>query len=422
MDLDRITRVMSPRQIRSVVESSHHRVSIWHGAVRSGKTIASLLAFLLALSTAPDSGLVIVCGRTLQTIERNLIEPLQDRALFGVIADQVHHTAGATTAVVLGRTVHLIGANDARAEGKLRGLTACLAYVDEATLIPEPFWTQLLARLSVPGARLLATTNPDGPAHWLRRDWLLRADELRLGAWRFGLDDNPALSQNYVDALRREYVGLWYRRMIDGAWCLAEGAIYDAWDPDRHVVDDLPHMERWYGVGIDYGTRNPFAALLLGHGADNRLYFVSEYRYDSRQARRQLADVEYSRRLRDWIAGVPIPRRTDTGPKPDWWIVDPSAASMARQLHDDGIATHPGDNSVNDGIRLVSSLLARDRLRVHRSCAGWINEIPGYSWDPRAAERGEDRPIKVDDHSLDAGRYVIRTTAHMWRARLGLGA
>ncbi|MEV5124292.1 hypothetical protein AB0K49_16105 [Streptomyces decoyicus] len=149
---------LSRKQLRSVVQASA-RINLWHGAVRSGKTIASLLAWLLAVAEAPPSGLILVVGRSLQTIERNVFEPLADPALFGPVAAQVRHTRGATTATVLGRTGHLIGAADARAEGRLRGLTASLAYVDEATLLPEGFWVQLLARLSVPGARLLATTN-----------------------------------------------------------------------------------------------------------------------------------------------------------------------------------------------------------------------------------------------------------------------
>ncbi|MFI6769485.1 hypothetical protein [Streptomyces sp. NPDC050355] len=125
---------LSHKQVRSIVQASA-RINIWHGAVRSGKTIASLLA----VAEAPPSGLIIVLGRSLQTIERNVFEPLRDPSLFGPVAAQVRHTRGATTATVLGRTVHLIGAADARAEGRLRGLTASLAYVDELTLLPEAF-------------------------------------------------------------------------------------------------------------------------------------------------------------------------------------------------------------------------------------------------------------------------------------------
>lgn len=410
MNLDAVTSVLSAKQITSIVESRQARISIWAGAVRSGKTIASALAFLMAVGEAPQHGLIVIAGRTRETIERNIIEPLQDPTLFGVLAAQTHHTRGSNTAVILGRTVHLIGAYDVRSEGRLRGLTACLAYVDEATLVPEAFWTQLLARLSVPGARLLATTNPDGPQHWLRQQFLLRAPSLNLAHWHFTLDDNPALPAEYVAALKAEFVGLWYRRMINGEWCLAEGAIYDMWDPDRHVVSDLPPIRRWIGLGIDYGTTNPFVALTLGLGADNVLYLGHEWRYDSKQQHRQLTDAEYSRRLREWLKAI--------GVHPQWTIVDPSAASFITQLHQDGLVPAQGDNSVLDGIRVVASLLGRDRLKVHRSCTGFINEVPGYCWDEAAAAKGEDKPIKVDDHSMDAARYVAFTTQTAWRSDL----
>lgn len=407
IDLDRVTKVLSPKQIVSIVESAQVRISIWAGAVRSGKTIASLLAFLIAVACAPDHGLIVIAGRTRETIERNIIAPLQDPSLFGPLAAQTKHTTGSNTAVILGRTVHLIGAYNQLSEGRLRGMTACLALVDEATLVPEAFWTQLLARLSVPGARLLATTNPDGPNHWLRQQFLLRAPELNLASWHFTLDDNPALDPEYVRDLKAENVGLFYRRNILGEWALAEGAVFDMWDPERHVVAELPPIRRWIGVGIDYGTTNPFAALTLGLGDDSTLYLGHEWRWDSKTRHQQLTDAMYSKRVREWLAKI--------GVHPQWTIVDPSAASFVTQLHEDGLVPAHGDNAVLDGIRTVSSLLGRDRLKVHRSCTGWINEIPGYSWDPDKAAKGEDAPIKVDDHSLDAGRYVIRTTHASWR-------
>ncbi|NJP74565.1 phage terminase large subunit, partial [Streptomyces sp. C1-2] len=208
---------LSRKQVRSIAAATA-RINVWHGAIRSGKTIASLIAFLIAVAAAPASGLIVIVGRSLQTIERNVLDPLQDDALFGTVAKLVVHTRGATTATILGRTVHLIGAADSRAEGRLRGLTACLAYVDEATLVPRGFWNQLLGRLSVPGARLLATTNPDNPGHWLKKEFLDRAGALDLREWHFTLDDNPALDEAYVASLKAEYVGLWYRRFISGHW------------------------------------------------------------------------------------------------------------------------------------------------------------------------------------------------------------
>ncbi|GGV68876.1 phage terminase large subunit [Streptomyces griseoloalbus] len=410
---------LSPKQIRSIVEAQHAPIGLWSGAVSSGKTIASLLAFLIALVAAPDHGLVVVVGRSLNTIERNLIDPLQSKHLFGPLAGHVHHTTGATTATILGRTVHLVGASDARAEGRIRGATIALAYVDEATLLPHAFWMMLLSRLRVGSqSRLLATTNPDGPFHWLRKEFILRGAEVGLTNWHFTLDDNPSLDPGFVARLKAQYTGLWYRRFILGEWCLAQGSVYDMFDETRHVVDLLPYMRRWTAVGIDYGTVNPFAAVLIGHGEDNRLYAVSEYRHDSATALRQLTDAEYSRNVREWLAGVRRPGEHGAarGVRPEWIFVDPSAASFMNQLWTERVPNiAPAVNDVLDGIRSVGVALGSGLLRIHRSCTGLLGELPGYAWDEKAAERGEDKPLKMDDHSADALRYALHSTAHEWR-------
>lgn len=410
---------LSPKQISSIVEAQNTPIALWSGAVSSGKTIASLVAFLIALVAAPDHGLVVIVGRTLQTIERNLIDPLQSKHLFGPLAAHVHHTTGSTTATILGRTVHLVGASDARAEGRIRGATIALAYVDEATLLPHAFWMMLLSRLRVGDkSRLLATTNPDGPFHWLRKDFLLKAAEVGLVNWHFTLDDNPSLDPGFVARLKRQYVGLWYRRFILGEWCLAQGAVYDMFDEDRNVIDVLPYMRRWIAVGVDYGTVNPFSAVLMGLGEDQHLYAVSEYRYDSATAFRQQTDAQYSADVRAWLANVRRPGEIGKarGVQPEWIFVDPSAASFMNQLWTERVPNiAPAINDVLDGIRSVGVALGSGLLRIHRSCEGLLGELPGYAWDEKAAERGEDKPLKIDDHSADALRYAVHSTAHEWR-------
>lgn len=423
MSLDSLLRVCSPAQIRSIHEAQRvPQIGLWAGAVSSGKTIASLIAFLLAVATAPDHGLIVIVGRTLQTIERNVLDPLQSGHLFGLLARHVHHTTGSNTATILGRTVHLVGASDARAEGRIRGATIALAYVDEATLVPQAFWMMLLSRLRVPNAKLMATTNPDGPGHWLKRDFIDRADEIGMRYWHFTLDDNPSLEPSYVERLKAQYVGLWYRRFIEGAWCLAEGAVFDSFDEQRHVVDHMPAIERWLTVGVDYGTVNPFAALAIGIGGpvgDRRLYVASEYRHDSRTARRQLTDAEYSLQLRQWLDTTPRPGENGRGIWPERLYIDPSAASFMTQLWRDKFpGVTAADNSVLDGIRTVSSLFAYGRLLIHRSAVGLLTELPGYSWDDKAAERGEDKPLKINDHSVDALRYGVHSSAWLWRPLL----
>ena len=58
----------------------------------------------------------------------------------------------------------------------------------------------------------------------------------------------------------------------------------------------------------------------------------------------------------------------------------------------------------------MTSLVRDGTVLVLDKCKNLIREIEGYSWDPKAAEKGEDKPIKKDDHLIDALRYVL--TSH----------
>jgi len=144
--------VLGPQQMRSLRESKV-RVNIFEGAIRSERTIVSLLRFLMAVLFA-TGGVIVVIARTRDSAYRNVFEPLMNPALFGPLARLVHYTAGARTARIMGHTVHVLGASDAKAEKVLRGLTAALAFFDEVTAIPEAFFTQLLGCMSPPNAKL----------------------------------------------------------------------------------------------------------------------------------------------------------------------------------------------------------------------------------------------------------------------------
>jgi PBSX family phage terminase large subunit len=416
IDLDTVTRALSPIHLRSVVESTA-RINIWQGSVRSGKTVASLLRFLMAVATAPASGRVLLFGKTRESVNRNVFSVLQDPALFGPLARLVKYNPGAPTGSILGREVDVLGANDAKSEPKVRGMTLCLAYGDELTTIPEPFFTQVLARLSVPGAQLFGTTNPDSPTHWLRKKYLLRAGELNLRTWHSTLDDNPHLDPAYVANLKAEYTGLWYRRFIRGEWVQAEGAVFDMWDETRHVIapDQIPAITRWISMGVDHGTRNPLHAVVVGLGVDGVLYVVREWRWDSSLRRRQLTVSEYVDRIRQFLHDVPIPGTGLTGITPDYVIVDPSAIELRVQMHQAGLPTRVADNAVLPSIQALSSLLGLGLLRISADCTDLLAEIPGYSWDDDAAAKGIEQPIKADDHGIDALRYAVYSTRSVWR-------
>lgn len=411
-----VWKPFSAKQI-AVIESVHNRparLNILDGAVRSGKTISSLVTWATYVTqVAPPSVPLLMTGRTERTLYRNCIEPMI--TMFGEANCKYRQAQGEL--IFYGRLIYLAGANDERAENKIRGMTVGGAYCDEITLHPRSFFQMLLTRMSVEGARLYGTTNPDGPNHWLKAEYLDRANELDLVRWIFRLEDNLALPKSYVDNLKREFSGLFYKRFIEGAWVMAEGAIYDMLNPQRHYTQHMPTKIIDAYVALDYGTTNPLHAVYLIVALDDsdprrpipRLYVADELVYDSKRAGRQKTDAEYSVMLREWLSRLPV--------SPTRVIVDPSAASFIVQLHKDGIrGVSKANNEVLDGIRSTSTLISNDRLIfVEPNTRLTRDDMLGYVWDSKAGEKGEDKPIKLKDHGADALRYGVMGTSTIWR-------
>jgi PBSX family phage terminase large subunit len=417
--LSGLTSIMSRAQLLSVADCTSAKIALWSGAVRSGKTFISLFAFLFAVLRAPRTGVIIIVGRTLDTINGNLMSLLTNPEIFGPLVKYVKYTPGAKTATILGRTVHLYGANDASSETKIRGLTVSLAYVDEATIIPEAFWDMLVTRLSVDGARLLATTNPGSKSHWLRKNWILKAKAKSLVHFAFTMDDNPSLSDQFKAEMKASYAGVFYQRFIQGLWTNAEGAVYSMWSEDRHLIKhaDLPPIQRTLAVGMDYGTTNPTVAVLLGltDEPQPRLVAIDEWHYSAAEHHGEtLPDVELSKRFRDWLGSNHGPDGVYV-PAPEYVFLDPSAASMRSQLHSDGLTPWAADNAVLDGIADISNLLAQGKLIVTDRCKVLLAEVTEYEWDAKAAEEGKDEVVKRDDHALDGLRYAVRSTIGQWQ-------
>lgn len=427
--------LMSPKQIVSVALSRRHVVSLWVGAVSGGKTFASLVAFLIAIVFCPRGEIIIIVGQTIQTIERNVLNPLMSWKLFGPLALLTVHTRGSGVANILGREIELVGAYNAAAEGRIRGGTFGLVYLDEAVLVPRLFFDMLITRLRVKGARMLATTNPASKNHWLRKEYILSAAKHDMIVFHFTMDDNPSLERSYVERMRRSFVGVFFRRMILGLWTNAEGAVYEIWDPDRHVVpwENMPPLARVLCIGIDHGTSNPTSAIMVGISAEEdargrwtpRLVLIDEWRYDSRIPdpdtgldRPRMTNAEQSRHIRVWMNALDrIPTDNPAhGIRTRLIYVDPAAADFREQLHRDRVATSPADNAVLPGIQDIASLLQQGRLVVTDRCVGFLDEVTEYHWDPKKTEEGDDYPVTEDDHSLDAARYAVRSTRGVWTA------
>lgn len=425
---------LSPKQMWSIHKSKSRKLALWVGAVSGGKTFSSLFAFNIAIREANGSGLIVIVGRTLQTIERNIISELQKPEIFGDVAAQVFHTTGSNTAVIMGRVVHLVGANDVRSEEKIRGSSIEIAYVDEATLLPLGFWEMLLTRLRVKGARLLATTNPGSFNHWLRKQYVLMAEKKNMVVFNFTMHDNPLYWENgiegpqYIADMEATFAGtVFYDRFIKGLWTNAEGAVFPMWNPAKHIIPfaEMPRIERILCTGIDFGTSNASAALMVGltarePGQKRRLILMDEWRYDPHDAKNHgltLAPSDQAKAYADWVHGSHTPYESHL--EPEYHIYDTAAAAFRDELRKfDDVFPTPAHKDVARGIGAVANLLSKGQLLVTDRCEGFLSEITEYRWDEKATEKGLDEVVKKDDHSLDAARYGIYSTRAYWQHEL----
>jgi len=375
---------------------------ICDGAVRAGKSLPMSLSYVIWAMESFNGENLGMAGKTIGALRRNVIQPLK-RVLKGRGYKLKDHRAENYLEIIWKGRVnyfYLFGGKDERSQDLIQGITLAGMFFDEVALMPESFVNQATARCSVEGAKLWFNCNPEGPYHWFKLNWLERLKEKNAVHLHFTMDDNLSLSVKVRERYRRLYSGVFYKRFILGLWVLAEGVIYDMWDDHIHAVDVIPEKFNRYLLGVDYATGNPTAFILFGQ-AGQKLYIIDEYYWDSAKTGRQKTDSEYSHDLRQFVKDR----------HPQAICIDPSAKSFILQLRRDGVSgIKTADNSVLDGIRNVANHLTGGRLFVYRkNCPNFLKEVSSYVWDPKAQERGEDKPVKANDHALDATRYVIQT-------------
>jgi PBSX family phage terminase large subunit len=368
------------------------RINILSGAIRSGKTFISIVKFIVKVCALPKNYEFLMCGKTLTSLKRNCL------GLLGMLAGSKNfsYSISKKEGLLFGRKIYFEGANDIQSEDKIMGMTLGGAYCDEISLYPEGFVIMLLGRLSLPGAFLDGTTNPQGPYHWLKVNYIDN-ENIDANVWHFDIGDNVFLDAEYVKQVKREYTGFWYKRLILGLWCQAEGLIYDSFREEINVIDSLDIAPTEYMASVDYGTNNPCVFHLIGL-AGNEARLIKEYYYDSQKARRQKTDGEYALDFENFVNGYNI----------SYVWIDPSASSFKLELAKKGKwPVLSADNSVVDGIRMVSKKFNDGTLKILSCCQRTIKEIYGYVWDSKAQQKGEDKPLKTNDHAMDSKRYGI---------------
>ena len=373
---------------------------ICDGSIRSGKTVAMTLGFLLWSMSTFNGQSFGICGKTIESLRRNVITHIPEwtEGIFSVTERRAENkliiTAGGVT-----NTYYMFGGRDESSYALVQGITLAGVLFDEVALMPRSFVEQAMARCSIRGSKFWFNCNPENPGHWFYTEWIKKAREHNILYLHFTMSDNLSLAPEIKARYESMYAGVFYRRYILGLWVKAEGLVYPMFNRSAHIVDLLSPMSprhRYY-VSVDYGTVNPFAAGLYDYDPTAQKATMIKELYYRGGSTNRVDNEAYYKMLCDLIGDYRI----------EYIIIDPSASSMVETIQKYGkYMVVKADNDVLNGIQDVTKYLNAGVLYFYRSCSSTFDEFESYSWDESSVD---DAVIKENDHSMDQLRYFCRT-------------
>lgn len=395
---------LSEKQWQFVQEATA-KWNIAHGAVRTGKTVGTLFAFMIDAAICPDSQIFMV-GHSSETIYENAVKLLFESPQFAIFRPFCTWSPGNRILKYRDKTIKILGAKDEGAVGQFQGKTMSLVYCDEITLYPQSIIEMIDSRLSNSWSKGYCSCNPTYPDHIIKQ-WIDKGvdGDPNYYSMHFMLEDNPYVDENYKQRLKNNCTGLFYKRNYLGMWCLAEGAIFDFFDKSIHVLKRPPAAAEYFIAGIDYGISNAFACVLVGvstgqaNQTGKRLWVEAEYFWDCKVQGRQKLNSELAQDVYDFLEPYGVRAI----------YVDPSAASFKLELQRRGMHVIPANNDVYEGINLMCNEMAKGNLYILQDCKNIIREIGNYVWDTKKSKMGDDAPVKKGDHAVDSLRYCLAT-------------
>lgn len=363
-----------------------------YGAVRSGKTVADNYCFILSLLRVRKIAdkdhvkdpLYILAGTSRKNIYNNVLNPLFND--FNLIPEQDSignlHLFGVT--IVLAYTGTIAGLRG------IRGSSAYGAYINEASLANEGVFSEIRDRCSEGEGRIICDTNPDVPTHWLKTDYIDKDSPLIISN-HFVLDDNTFLSKRYIESKKATTPkGMFYDRSVLGLWVTGEGVVYQDFDQNTMLVDEIPDNLNYY-CGVDWGYAKGHENVITVFGDDPE----TDVTY--------LTDIFSSTgKFIDYWVDIAHKIQGEHGRNINFWC-DSARPEYVNYFQENNINARNADKSVMDGVEYCAQRIKTNKFKVLRSCAKpFLDDIYQYVWDPIKGV-----PKKEHDNVMDSFRYAV---------------
>ena len=391
-----LNNLYTPKQLdtfRFAVNNDYFML-INHGAKRTGKTVLDNDLFLYELRRikriAAEQGVenpqYILAGADLGAINRNILIELSNK--YGI----EFHFDKFNRFKLFGVQVCCFGHSKINDLGRIRGMTAYGAYINEATMARQEVFDEIKSRCSGSGARMLIDTNPDNPEHWLKKDYIDKADGKTIKQVQYKLDDNTFLSERYRQNMKETTPsGMFYDRNINGLWVMGEGAVYKDFDINIHYIsrEELKKVNFVrFIAGVDWGYEHFGAIVLLGVDDTGTYYLIKEIA-------KQFEEIDF------WLENALAIKR-QYGDIP--FYCDSARPEYVKKFKKNGLRARNANKSVLSGIERVAQLYKQKKLRIVDDVVRFKEEIYMYVWNGTTGE-----PVKQFDDVMDAIRYAIYT-------------
>lgn len=394
-------------------------LTVLEGSVRSGKTIVSLVAWLLYVIRSPEK-VFLMSGYTAGSLLHNCItEEAGLKQLSGNCLTFCTDENGRKYLNLAGKHIYYCGAGNADSHKVITGLTIGGWYADEVNKQHPTFVNQAFNRSIASADRCnFWTLNPEAPAHWIYKDYIdkYKKDGMPDYRWfHYTLDDNPKITPERKEELKRQYTGVYYRRDILGQRIKAEGPCYPSFvhneiGEEGNILYDWPKDTNgkprkilWANIGADIGgngsaTTNACTVFFENDDGDICMVLMDEY-YDAENTSTESIISAFAEFAKRNVRRYPV-----NGARSD------SAEQLIKKSYNAlGIVTVANSlkRPIKDRIRFWDLGYNLRRIFIWHTCRYTIDAVESAVWDSKAKPGHETR---LDDgtsniDSLDAWEY-----------------
>ena len=397
---------LSPKQLKSMLwwaqpDSKNYDAIVCDGSVRSGKTMSMTVGFVLWSVKNFNNENFAFCGKTIDSLKRNVITPMQ-KWLEGVVKIKVNLSRNFLDISTCGHTnrYYFFGGKDESSYHLIQGITLAGVLLDEVALMPRSFVEQALARCSVTGSKLWFNCNPSNSLHWFFKEWVddsERTTEKNRLHLHFTMDDNFSLSDEVKQRYERMYSGVFYDRYIKGLWVAAEGVIYKEFadNPDNFIVDTIPDDIIFCTIGMDFGGNGSAHAMICtGFSKSMRKVIILDEYYRKEIISPAELEKDVCRFIRRCQRKYKVyDMYCDSAEQV--LIKGIKSAVMSERIP---INIHNARKSAIIGrIRFFNSIMAQKRFFIMKHCPHLIEALQSAVWDSKS----------MKDVRLDNGEYNI---------------